>query len=124
MKKNWIRIIILAVVVGAAATAYALFINTSSSRIVERVNLAKDKPEQFKLVLDDDVVPLNPKIKAEAAVVFDLESGKVLLHKNEESIRSIASLTKLATALVFLQSKTDFEKVMTVTREDRDGAGQ
>lgn len=124
MKKNLIRIVIVALVIGLAATAYALFINTSPAHNIGKAMVSKEQPKQFKLVVDDAVIAPNPKIKAEAAVVFDLESGKVLLHKNEESIRSIASLTKLATALVLLESKTDFEKVMTVTKQDREGAGR
>jgi serine-type D-Ala-D-Ala endopeptidase (penicillin-binding protein 7) len=124
MKKLWLKIVIFAIVGGLAATAYALLINTPLVHNNSQSIAVKEKPKQFKLVLDDSTSAPNPKIKAEAAVVFDLESGRVLLHKNEESIRSIASLTKLATALVSVESKIDFDKVMTVTREDRDGAGR
>jgi D-alanyl-D-alanine endopeptidase (penicillin-binding protein 7) len=57
-------------------------------------------------------------------MVFDLNSGEILLHKNEDSVRAIASLTKLVTAQVFLDSKTDLLKTETVMKADRDGAGR
>ena len=124
MKKIGLKIVILALVGGLAATAYALLINTSITHNSNPTLVVTEKQHQFKLILDDSISTPNPKIKAESAVVFDLESGKVILHKNEESIRSIASLTKLATALVTVEAKTDFDKIMTVTKEDRDGAGR
>ena len=41
---------------------------------------------------------------AESSIVFDVESGVVLLSKDPNSKRQVASLTKLATAVVALKS--------------------
>ena len=57
-----------------------------------------------------------PKIRTESAIIIDLESGNIILGKNEENVRSIASLTKLATALVFLSTTPDLQS-------DRNGYG-
>jgi D-alanyl-D-alanine endopeptidase (penicillin-binding protein 7) len=47
-----------------------------------------------------------------------------LTSKNENDPRSIASLTKLVTALVFLRTNPDLLEIATVTSEDRRNAGR
>lgn len=57
-----------------------------------------------------------------SAVVYDEKSKYKLWSKNENEIRSIASLTKLMTALVFLDHNPGWETVIQITDEDhRDG---
>lgn len=46
-----------------------------------------------------------PQVFADAAFVYDLDSGKILYSKNPEKIRSIASVTKMMTAIVILENK-------------------
>ena len=46
---------------------------------------------------------------AESSIVFDVESGVVLLSKDPNSKRQVASLTKLATAVVALKSLDENE---------------
>ena len=45
---------------------------------------------------------LSPKVSAQAYAVGDLETGDVIIEKNGEEIRPIASITKLVTALTAL----------------------
>ncbi len=57
-----------------------------------------------------------------SAVVYDEKSKFKLWAKNENDIRSIASLTKLMTALVFINHNPGWEKIVQITDEDhRDG---
>lgn len=66
---------------------------------------------------------LSTKLKnltADSAIVVDAKTGKVLFEKNGEKILPIASLTKLMTALVFLEHNPGWNKVITYTKSDDD----
>lgn len=58
------------------------------------------------------------KITAQAAAVLDEESGLILWQKNANTERSIASITKLMTALVFLQHNPGWETLVTMEASD------
>ncbi len=59
-----------------------------------------------------------------AAIVVDNYTGAILWSKNETERRSVASLTKLMTALVFLDESPDLDDSTTVTMADVTGAGR
>jgi serine-type D-Ala-D-Ala endopeptidase (penicillin-binding protein 7) len=61
---------------------------------------------------------LVPDIRAAAAIIFDPESGQVLWEENAQDKRSIASITKVMTALVFLEDNPDLSQQITVERGD------
>lgn len=63
------------------------------------------------------------KVTAKSALVVDAESGKILFEKNPQEVRSIASITKLMTALVFLEHNPGWDKEITMAQSDfREGA--
>jgi D-alanyl-D-alanine endopeptidase (penicillin-binding protein 7) len=66
----------------------------------------------------------DPKIKSKSAILVDLDTGDILAKKNEGRTRPIASLTKLVTTMVFLRTEPDLFRVVTVTSDDRLGAGK
>lgn len=57
-----------------------------------------------------------PRISAGAAIVLDTASGRVLYEKNAYSRRSIASTTKIMTAIVALENGNDEEEVVISKR--------
>jgi len=57
-------------------------------------------------------------LTAKSAVVIDIMSGQVLYEKNTDFVLPIASLTKLMTAMVFLETNSDFSQEITI--EDGD----
>jgi D-alanyl-D-alanine endopeptidase (penicillin-binding protein 7) len=61
---------------------------------------------------------LVPDIRAAAAVIFDPQSGQVLWGENAQDTRSIASITKVMTAVVFLEDQPDLSQTVTVERVD------
>jgi D-alanyl-D-alanine endopeptidase (penicillin-binding protein 7) len=61
---------------------------------------------------------LIPDIRAAAAIVFDPETGKILYEENAKDQRSIASITKVMTALVFLEDNPDLSTEITIERSD------
>ncbi len=58
------------------------------------------------------------RLTAKSALVLDLDKGTVLYDKNSEEVRSIASLTKLMTAMVFLECGVDLFDTITIGRGD------
>jgi D-alanyl-D-alanine endopeptidase (penicillin-binding protein 7) len=70
---------------------------------------------QFKTDADGQVVP---DVRAEAAIVFNPETGQVLYEENSQDKRSIASITKVMTALVYLEDNPDLNQEVTVERSD------
>jgi D-alanyl-D-alanine endopeptidase (penicillin-binding protein 7) len=61
---------------------------------------------------------LVPDIRAAAAIVFNPETGQVLWEENAQDKRSIASITKVMTALVFLENEPDLSQDVTIERGD------
>lgn len=63
---------------------------------------------------------LDAALHAEVALVFDLDNGTRLYEKNSDELRPIASITKLMTALVVLDSSQPLDEVLTISSEDID----
>lgn len=59
-------------------------------------------------------------LKSAAALVLDLKTGELLYEKRPERIKSIASITKLATAMVVLDAHLDLDEPITIAQEDVD----
>jgi len=57
---------------------------------------------------------------SQAVLVVENETGKVLVEKNATAVVPIASLTKLMTAMVVLDSKLDMEEPISIDKEDID----
>jgi D-alanyl-D-alanine endopeptidase (penicillin-binding protein 7) len=76
---------------------------------------ARETQPQFKL---DESGALVPDIRAEAAIVYNPENGEVLWESNSQSQRSIASITKVMTALVVLEDGLDLDERVVVDRSD------
>ena len=70
---------------------------------------------RFKL---DDSGALVPDVRAEAAIIYNPENGKVLCEENSRNQRSIASITKVMTAVVFLENNPDLSETVVVTPAD------
>ncbi len=69
--------------------------------------------------------PQSPgRLLAQAALIVDVPSARILYEYNANQVRSIASLTKLMSAIVFLEGNPPLDSVVTVTREDARGAGR
>jgi serine-type D-Ala-D-Ala endopeptidase (penicillin-binding protein 7) len=62
-----------------------------------------------------------PGLSASSALVVDAKTGIILYQKNAGTPRSIASLTKMMTAYVFLQNNPGWEKEVMITAADNVG---
>ena len=61
---------------------------------------------------------LVPDIRAAAAIIFNPANGQVLWEENAQDKRSIASITKVMTTVVFLEDNPDLSQEITVERSD------
>ncbi len=62
---------------------------------------------------------LGPKLTAKSALVVDFDSGDILFEKDSTKILPIASITKLMTALVFLEKNSKkWDEKIVVSEED------
>jgi serine-type D-Ala-D-Ala endopeptidase (penicillin-binding protein 7) len=61
---------------------------------------------------------LVPDVRAAAAIIFNPETGQVLWEENAQDKRSIASITKVMTALVFMEDEPDLSQTITIERSD------
>ena len=60
-------------------------------------------------------------LKSTSALVLDQTGQRVLYAKNVDAVVPIASITKLMTALVVLDSGLPLDEPITISKEDRDG---
>jgi D-alanyl-D-alanine endopeptidase (penicillin-binding protein 7) len=91
----------------AAARAKALALRSRPQR--------EAATAQYKLDLLGNVVP---DIRAAAAIIYNPETGDVLWESHSRDQRSIASLTKIMTAVTFMADAPDLDAQVTVTRAD------
>ena len=61
----------------------------------------------------------SPDLRSASAIVLG-ENGDIIYGKDVNTVRPIASITKLMTAMVILDAKLDLNENITITREDRD----
>jgi len=61
---------------------------------------------------------LVPDIRAAAAIIYDPTTNHVLWEENSQTPRSIASITKVMTATVFLENDPDLSQPVTIARSD------
>ena len=100
---------------------------TAAKTPTRRVRAARVRAAQQAAALRDAIEPrfkfddlgnVVPDIRAEAAIIYNPENGKVLWESNSTSRRSIASITKVMTAVVFLENSPDLTREVVVERAD------
>jgi serine-type D-Ala-D-Ala endopeptidase (penicillin-binding protein 7) len=104
----------------ASAKKSAYSASTARKRRATRAAAAaralRDAQEpRFKL---DASGALVPDVRAEAAIIYDSATGHVLWESNSQNQRSIASITKVMTAAVFIESSPDLSETVVIDRSD------
>ena len=69
-----------------------------------------------------DNTPFTATLTAFSAMVVDDKTGKILFEKNSEAIRPLASITKLAAAMVLLDLPINWSARATTTEADIDSS--
>lgn len=74
--------------------------------------------QRASLPLDGD--PAHLYLRSNAVLVFDQSTGEPVYTKNVDTVQPIASITKLMTAVVVLESKQDLTEPLTIQEADID----
>lgn len=77
--------------------------------------MATTQLPRYKVDASGDLVP---DVRAAAAIIYDPETNKVLWEENSQDQRSIASITKMMTAVVFMETNPDLSQEVVVERSD------
>jgi serine-type D-Ala-D-Ala endopeptidase (penicillin-binding protein 7) len=92
----------------------------SQARVAARVRMVRESSiPRYKT---DSTGALVPDLHAAAAIIYNPETHQVLWEENSQDKRSIASITKVMTAVVFIESDPDLSQVVTVDRIDATAA--
>jgi D-alanyl-D-alanine endopeptidase (penicillin-binding protein 7) len=107
---------------------YSASASTARKARLERARAAARLREMQRMRLVQDVMTpryktdangeLVPDIRAAAAIIFNPATGEILWQENAQDKRSIASITKVMTAVVFLEDNPDTTQEVTVERSD------
>jgi D-alanyl-D-alanine endopeptidase (penicillin-binding protein 7) len=104
------------------ATAYSAQRSLSRKTTLARARAVATAREMADTVLPrykvDASGDLVPDVRAAAAIIYNAETNQVLWEENSQSPRSIASITKVMTATVFLEDNPDLSQQVTVARSD------
>ncbi len=125
--------------VNPAAINGSFFMGKSEARVLgemESVDNKEAERESVEIQLPSNknkevIMPLKKleaeeaeEISASSALIMDSRSGKILYQKNIKNISSIASITKLMTALVVLEEEPDLASEYEIREEDRREGGR
>ena len=59
-----------------------------------------------------------PRVRAQAAIILDPVTGETLWERNSHEVRSIASITKVMTVMLFLEQQPDLSRQVVISRRD------
>jgi serine-type D-Ala-D-Ala endopeptidase (penicillin-binding protein 7) len=119
-----VKILSIVILVWIVSAVYSYHISSKSGDSKYAFAGSTTNESNVMSLVWDNFTPTNLKLAARAAIVVDAATGKVLFAKNQDTQQPIASLTKLATALVFLECNPDLNGTVTITAADKQGAGR
>lgn len=98
--------------------ALVLLVFTASGGYLEPLSSNSEPVLSNGYRFDFDSVKKGPWLNTKAALLVNYENGDVLFSRNADKVRSIASISKLVTAMVVLDLAPDLNLIETITRED------
>jgi len=102
--------------VSTTSTATAARRSRARSRAAAQARALREAQEpRFRL---DESGALIPDVRAEAAIIYDSATGHVLWETNSQNQRSIASITKVMTAVVFMEDSPNLADEIVVQPSD------
>ena len=97
---------------------HSLVVRDKSARaraIATAAEMADTPLPRYKVDAGGDLVP---DVRAAAAIIYNPENNEILWQENAQDQRSIASITKVMTATVFLENTPDLSQPVTIARSD------
>jgi D-alanyl-D-alanine endopeptidase (penicillin-binding protein 7) len=100
----------------SADAARARRARLAKARVAARVRYVRETP--FPHYKTDEHGALVPDLHAAAAIIYNPDTHQVLWEENSQDKRSIASITKVMTAVVFIEGEPDLSEIVTIDRGD------
>ncbi len=94
-----------------------------SGLLLSQATMAKDANDPLGEFLEghfNQPEMIEPELSSSSALVINSKTGEVLFAKNTEKIRSVASITKLITAMVILEADLPMNERITITEDEID----
>jgi len=120
MSRNANRYLAYVILIWLVSAAFSHYINTSSPPPYRPMGQDTDVLSSVW----EKIAPGDIGLGAKAAIVVDAATGETLFAKNEAAPLPIASLTKLATVTVLLETQISLNDVIIISRDDLAGAGR
>lgn len=95
-----------------------VFFSANSIYMIEADSKVFTETYDDTITFNFDTVQKGPYLNLKAAILVNYENGNVLYSKNADKVRSVASLSKLVTAMVLIDKEVDLQKTMKITKED------
>ena len=111
----------------ARTTAHKRVLYSAERSLTRKATLARARAVATAREVADTALPrykvdasgdLVPDLRAAAAIIYNPETNEILWEENSQSQRSIASITKVMTATVFLENNPDFTQLVTIAKSD------
>jgi D-alanyl-D-alanine endopeptidase (penicillin-binding protein 7) len=111
------QVILASIFLSSSASTYLDFLPANT------LPLAGERAEAVMPEKNQDSKSIGVNVTAKSFIVVEPETGAVIYEKNSSNPRSIASITKLMTALVFLENNPGWDKEIVMEKNDyRPGA--
>lgn len=128
---GWVLVLVAAVLAAASPQDSRAASSSQARKSVARAERSVRPPAATKAtrraaqagrshVAAAEPAETQPALRSAVAYVVDQETDEVLFSKNAQSVQPIASITKLMTALVVLESGQSLDEVLTVSDDDID----
>ncbi|MDD3265822.1 MAG: serine hydrolase [Burkholderiales bacterium] len=116
------KIILTSTLILAAFCANATSQNNSTKSPQKTQQAKKIKPKKKKKSQTQSTVVSNgiPRLNSKSAIVITADNNHVYINKNSDQVLPIASITKLMTAMVVLDSKVNLDDYVSISSEDVD----
>jgi serine-type D-Ala-D-Ala endopeptidase (penicillin-binding protein 7) len=110
-----------------AAAARRATLYSAERSMTRKVKLARARAIATAREMAETVLPrykvdasggLVPDVRAAAAIIYDTDTNEILWQENAQTQRSIASITKVMTATVFLENNPDLAQPVTIAHAD------
>ena len=100
--------------VDAAFYEWQAGVGTEPEQLQTAVLILPQADERFEAPIKIDTDSFGIVLTAQSATIVDRDSGAVLFQKQASAVRPVGSVTKLMSALVFLERKNDLGDMVTL----------
>ena len=98
----------------------AALVSLGASAAADKPAVAKTRAVKASALKAELTAEGEPNLASSAVMVFDPQTGRTLYSKNADEAHPIASITKLMTAMIVLDSKLDLEEPIALSNDDID----